>query len=338
MKLLQVAVFLVAFATASASTAAELTPRQIYERAAPGVVLIIGHPRQGEGGSGGTGSIIRRDGLVLTNAHVVIDEKTGQPYPRLSLYLKPDRVTGNPKTDLSRRVNVSVTAFNRQLDLALLKMEASPASLPVLDLSDPDRVKIGERVVAIGHPEQGGLWTLTTGVVSAEFEDYGNTKGKHVFQTETGLNRGNSGGSLLDTQGRIIGVNTAIARLAADGVPIMSISFAVKSSVARTWLREQAVTVDYAPAQPERAPVPAQAPQAPQAPITPAPEKPAVQPPPSVAAPKAQPPKAVPPPQVHTELRPYDLDELIRGAKSEAERDLDQMMQDMRQKKTKPRK
>lgn len=332
MKLLQGAVFLVAFATASASTAAELTPRQIYERAAPGVVLIIGHPQQGEGGSGGTGSIIRKDGLVLTNAHVVIDEKTGKPYPRLSLYLKPDRVTGNPKTDLSRKVNVSVTAFNRQLDLALLKMEASPASLPVLDLSDPDRVKIGERVVAIGHPEQGGLWTLTTGVVSAEFEDYGNTKGKHVFQTETGLNRGNSGGPLLDAQGRIIGVNTAIARLAADGVPIMSISFAVKSSVARTWLREQAVTVDYAPAQLERLPVPAQAPQAPQAPITPAPEKPAG------PAPKAEPPKTAPPPQVHTELRPYDLDELIRGAKSEAERDLDQMMQDMRQKKTKPRK
>lgn len=319
MKLLQVAVFLVAFATASASTAAELTPRQIYERAAPGVVLIIGHPQQGEGGSGGTGSIIRKDGLVLTNAHVVIDEKTGKPYPRLSLYLKPDRVTGNPKTDLSRRVNVSVTAFNRQLDLALLKMEALPAALPVLDLSDPDRVKIGERVVAIGHPEQGGLWTLTTGVVSAEFEDYGNTKGKHVFQTETGLNRGNSGGPLLDTQGRIIGVNTAIARLAADGVPIMSISFAVKSSVARTWLREQAVTVDYAPAQPERPPVPAQAPQAPQAPITPAPEKP-----------------AVPPPQVHTELRPYSLDEVIREANSEAERDLDRMMKNMRR-KTKPR-
>ncbi len=326
MKLLPVAVFLVAVSAASASAAAELTPQQIYERAAPGVVLIIGHPQQGEGGSGGTGSIIRKDGLVLTNAHVVIDEKTGKPYPRLSLYLKPDRVTGNPKTDLSRRVNASVTAFNRQLDLALLKLETAPASLSVLDLSDPDRVKIGERVVAIGHPEQGGLWTLTTGVVSAEFEDYGNTKGKHVFQTETGLNRGNSGGPLLDTQGRIIGVNTAIARLAADGLPIMSISFAVKSSVARTWLREQAVMVDYASAQPERPPVPAQAP------IAPAPEKLAVPPAqaPSAAAPKAQ------PPQVHTEVRPYDLDELIRGARSEAERDLDQMMKNMRQ-KTKPK-
>ena len=320
-----------AWNVAAPSTAVELTPRQIYERAAPGVVLIIGHPQQGEGGSGGTGSIIRKDGLVLTNAHVVIEEKTGKPYPRLSVYLKPDRVTGNPKTDLSRKVSASVTAFNRQLDLALLKMEAAPALLSVLELGDPDRVKIGERVVAIGHPEQGGLWTLTTGVVSAEFEDYGNTKGKHVFQTETGLNRGNSGGPLLDTQGGIIGVNTSIARLAADGLPITSISFAVKSSVARTWLREQAVAVDYASAQPEQPPVPAQAP------IAAAPEKPASPPSqvPAVAAPKAQPPKAAPSPQVHTEVRPYDLDELIRGAKSEAERDLDQMMKDMR--KTKPK-
>lgn len=319
------------------SMAAELTPQQIYERAAPGVVLIIGHPDQGEGGSGGTGSIIRKDGLVLSNAHVVIDEKTGRPYPRLSVFLKPDRVTGNPKTDLARRMKASVTAFDRTMDLALLKMEDAPAPLPVLELTDPDRVRIGERVVAIGHPEQGGLWTLTTGVVSAEFDDYGNTKGKHVFQTETGLNRGNSGGPLLDTQGRIVGVNTAIARLAADGLPITSISFAVKSSVARAWLRAQSVMVDYAggPAAPsERAPVPAQAPQAPTAvpPVAPAKPVPQAPPPPAVAA-----PKPAPPPQVHTEARPYNLDQLIRGANSEAERDLDRMMQDMRQKTT-PRK
>ncbi|TAL09278.1 MAG: trypsin-like serine protease [Nitrospirae bacterium] len=325
MKLLPVAVVLLAVLAASASMAADLNPQQIYERAAPGVVLIIGHPQQGEGGSGGTGSIIRKDGLVLTNAHVVIDEKTGKPYPRLSVFLKPDRVTGNPKTDLSRRVNASVTAFTRQWDLALLKLEAAPLPVTTLELSDPDRVKIGERVVAIGHPEQGGLWTLTTGVVSAEFEDFGNMKGKHVFQTETGLNRGNSGGPLLDAQGQIVGVNTSIARLASDGLPITSISFAVKSSVARTWLREQGVMVNYASVSPERPPVPAQAP------ITAAPEKP-VSPPvqaPVVAAPKAEPPK------VHTEVRPYDLDGLIRGQR-EAEQDLDRMMQDMRQ-KTKPK-
>ena len=306
------------------AVATELTPQQIYERAAPAVVLVIGHSEQGGNGSGGTGSLIRRDGLVLTSAHVIIEEKTGRPYPRLSVFLKPDRVTGNPKTDLAQRVRASVVAFDRMLDLALLKMEDAPPAIPVLELGDPDRVKIGERVVAIGHPEQGGLWTLTTGVISAEFEDYNNTKGKHVFQTETGLNRGNSGGPLLDSQGRIIGVNTAIARLAPDGLPITSISFALKSSVARTWLRSQAVPVDYASGpleRPERMPVPTQAP------IQATPAEPAS------PAPKASPPKATapPPPQVHTELRPYDMDMLIRSTSKE-EQELDQMMKEMRQK------
>src|SRR2546426_1827064 len=141
------------------AVATELTPQQIYERAAPAVVLVIGHSEEGGNGSGGTGSLIRRDGLVLTSAHVVIEEKTGRPYPRLSVFLKPDRVTGNPKTDLAQKVRASVVAFDRTIDLALLRIENPPA-LPVLELGDPDRVKIGERVVAIGHPEQGGAGGL----------------------------------------------------------------------------------------------------------------------------------------------------------------------------------
>jgi serine protease Do len=66
-------------------------------------------------------------------------------------------------------------------------------------------------------------------------------KAKQVFHPETGFNRGNSGGPLLDGEGRIIGVNTAIARVASDGLPITSISFSLKSSVATQWMREQGV-------------------------------------------------------------------------------------------------
>src|SRR5438132_2050901 len=115
------------------AVATELTPQEIYERAAPAVVLVIGHSDQGGNGSGGTGSLIRRDGLVLTSAHVVIEEKTGRPYPRLSVFLKPDRVTGNPKTDLAPKVRASVVAFDRPSDLALLRREHQPA-LTVLGL------------------------------------------------------------------------------------------------------------------------------------------------------------------------------------------------------------
>ena len=197
-------------------------------------------------GSGGTGSIIQQDGLILTNAHVVIEEQTGQPYPRLTIYLKPDHVTGDPKVDLSRGGKARVVAFSQPLDLALLKLEGMPGPFPVLGLDDSDRTEIGDRVVAIGHPEQGGLWTLTTGTISAEFDNFNATKGKSVFQTETGLNRGNSGGPLLDTHGRMIGVNTAIARVAADGLPITSISFSLKSNVAKRWLGEQGVSTQEA--------------------------------------------------------------------------------------------
>ena len=98
-------------------------------------------------------------------------------------------------------------------------------------------------MVAVGHPEQGGLWALNTGVISAEVDNFNGVKGKQVFQTETGLNRGNSGGPLLDGEGQRIGVNRAIARVASDGLPITSISFLLKSSVATQWLREQGVGV-----------------------------------------------------------------------------------------------
>jgi len=176
--------------------AKELSPREIYEQASPAVVMVMGHSDSGKGGSGGTGSIIQADGVVLTNAHVVIDEKTGKPYPRLSVFLKPSRVSGDSKADLARLVRAKVVAYSAPLDLALLKLEGVATALPVIDVSDSDRTKIGDRVIAIGHPEQGGLWTLTTGVISAEVDNFNGVKGKHVFQTETSLNRGNSGGPL----------------------------------------------------------------------------------------------------------------------------------------------
>lgn len=63
-------------------------PREIYEQASPAVVMVMGHADGGRKGSGGTGSIIQSDGLVLTNAHVVIEEQTGKPFARLSVFLK----------------------------------------------------------------------------------------------------------------------------------------------------------------------------------------------------------------------------------------------------------
>src|ERR1700704_847373 len=235
------ALFILPLVWSTVASGKELSPREIYEQASPAVVMVMGYADGGRKGSGGTGSIIQSDGLVLTNAHVVIEEQTWKPFARLSVFLKPARVTGESKRDLSRMVRAKVVAYSQPLDLALLKLDGVTEALPVVDVSESGRARIGDRVVAIGHPEQGGLWTLTTGVISAEVDNFNGVKGKQVFQTETGLNRGNSGGPLLDGEGRMIGVNTAIARVASDGLPITSISFSLKSSVAARWLREQGV-------------------------------------------------------------------------------------------------
>jgi serine protease Do len=302
--------------------AGELTPREIYEKASPAVVMVMGHPAAGARGSGGTGSVVQADGLVLTNAHVVIDERTGQPFSRINVYLKPPRVTGDTTKDLAKGYRARVLSHSQPLDLALLKLDGAPDGLAVVELSESDRTQIGDRVVAIGHPEQGGLWTLTTGVISAEFENFNGVPGKHVFQTETGLNRGNSGGPLLDGQGRMIGVNTAIARVAPDGLPITSISFSLKSSVAKKWLRDQGVapssTAAVAPAL-----APSQTPAAGASPALP----PSV----SAAPSHSQRPPSPPPAQMQAPppARPYNLDRLL-SERNKAEADLEDMMRDMR--------
>jgi serine protease Do len=302
--------------------AKELSPRDIYEQASPAVVMVMGHSDSGKSGSGGTGSIIQADGLVLTNAHVVIEEKTGKPYPRLSVFLKPPRVTGDSRTDLSRMLRARVTAYSTSLDLALLKMESPPAPLPVVPFSEATQGRIGDRVVAIGHPEQGGLWTLTTGVISAEVDNFNGVKGKHVFQTETGLNRGNSGGPLLDSDGHMIAVNTAIARVAPDGLPITSISFSLKSSVAAQWIRDQGLSRPPSAATSAVSSPPTKA--ASDLSPTPSPQ-PEAKPPQAAKAPAAAPAKPIDSPPA----RPYDLDLLISD-RAKAEADLEGMMSEMR--------
>jgi serine protease Do len=88
----------------TAATRNELSLREIYEQASPAVGMLMGYADGGRKGRGGTGSIIQSDGLVLTNTHVAIEEQTGKPFARLSVFLKPPRVTGESKSDLSRMV------------------------------------------------------------------------------------------------------------------------------------------------------------------------------------------------------------------------------------------
>lgn len=320
---------------APAVSAMDFDPQVIYAQAAPAVVFVAAFSDNTQ--MAGTGSLIRRDGLVLTNAHVVVDKGSGQAHQRVWVFLKPERVTGNQEKDFARRFKAHVVVFDRALDLALLKVEQPPASLPMLELGDPEAVHIGERVAAIGHPEQGGLWTLTTGVISAEFEDFEKVPGKDVFQTEASLNRGNSGGPLLDAAGHQVGINTSIARQAKDGLAITSINFSLKASVAQAWLAKQGVQLAFAAPQAPPARIPVQTPAPPPPAATPpAPTQPLAQSPPAAPAPApAQAPVA--PPATAPPLppaRPYNLDQVVKGL-DQVEKDLEGMIDEMRQ-KTRP--
>lgn len=228
---------------ASTAMAGPLTPRQIYKNYGKAVVLVFGTDGSAQG-SAGTGSIISKDGQIITNAHVVA--KNGRPFKKVFAYMKPDKLTGSMKKDLKNRVKVTVVDIDEKLDLALLKMVDPPEDLITLDFVDPDAVEIGEPVVAIGHPETGGLWTLTTGSISSVVADFQGIQGKDVFQTEASVNRGNSGGPLLNAYGQMVGINTCISRRAADGLAITDINFSLKSSVAVEWLkRRRLMTVAY---------------------------------------------------------------------------------------------
>jgi len=277
--------------------------------------------------SKGTGSIISSDGFVLTNAHVIIDQNKGRPFNNLRVFLKPDRISGDLRKDTSLKYRAELVRFSENLDLALLRIKSpSIGNLsPTLEFSDSDLVSIGYPVIAIGHPEQGGLWTLTTGTISSHINNYGNMPGKNVFQTETSLNRGNSGGPLINGHGHIVGVNSMISRKAKDGLAITGINFSIKSRVAVNWLNSIGLKFGFAslksiqnslPSAPNNAgivPVPKEE-------IIPAP-KPEIK-----KAPSPKPEKLVSKePRILTKIRPYKDKDLLEQVEDEMENMMDEM-------------
>lgn len=290
----------VAAPSLAAAPGGELSPKQIYQHYSPAVVLVMCFAEDGNGELG-TGSVLDSSGRIVTNAHVVIRKSTGKPYPTVRVYFKPAKITGDPKVDLADPKDAVVTAFDPKLDLAVLDLKEKPSSLTVMPFGDADAVEPGDQVIAIGHPEQGGLWTLTSGVVSTVIANLGGVSGKDAFQTDASINRGNSGGPLISRRGAMIGVNTSMARKAPDGLTITSVNFAVKTSVVKDWLAKAGVRADYeelapvAPAAPvaqAREPAVEQAPE-PVAPPPPAPASPTVKAP-TVKAPAAKAPASEP--------------------------------------------
>jgi serine protease Do len=305
---------------ATAPAVPVLSAKEIYQKDAPSIVLILAGRPTGQGELG-TGSVIDASGRVLTNAHVIVDDKTGQPYPTIHVYMKPAKITGDPKEDLADPIVAKVARYDRALDLAVLELDRNPR-VTALNLGDDAGVETGDPVVAIGHPEQGGLWTLTQGVVSTVLADLGGVPGKDAFQTDASINRGNSGGPLIDRSGTIIGINTSMARKAADGLTITSVNFSIKSSVARRWLGGESRPASVASAPAAAAPAVA-------APVAAAPAAPAVD---DHSAPPAAPAAGLPPapktkPVIVTPAKPFRADDLLEKQMKEMD-DLGDEMHD----------
>ncbi|MDD5655662.1 MAG: serine protease [Elusimicrobia bacterium] len=333
----------------------DISPREIYQRVSPGVVLLLCADKSGGTGELGTGSVIDERGRVLTNAHVVLDANKERPHKIIHAYFKPAKLTGNSRVDLVDPIAAKVVAYDRDLDLALLELDQRPTRYKIVPFGDDSEMEPGDPVVAIGHPEQGGLWTLTQGVISTVVSNLGGVEGKDSFQTDASINRGNSGGPLLNNRGALVGVNTSMARKAKDGLTITSVNFAVKAGVARKWLASQQAAPAEAEAEPqaEAKPEPAQA--APETAQAKAPEPPpAAEPaqapePPAAQAPQprratwipAEPPMArtapaaAEPPKANilTPVQPFKAEDLIQREISQLEdleRELEQEVEKRR--------
>jgi S1-C subfamily serine protease len=204
-----------------------LTVNEIYRRDGPGVLFIsaevttrqespFGLPQEQRGQATGSGFVLDEGGHVLTNAHVVEGAT------------KIEAKFGDGKT-----VDAKLLGSDASTDVALLKVNAGKKLLKPLELGDSSKAKVGDAVVAIGNPF-GLDRTVTTGIVSAlqrKLEAPNGFQIDHVIQTDAAINPGNSGGPLLDSLGRVIGINSQIATGGGGGS--VGIGFAVPINTAK---------------------------------------------------------------------------------------------------------
>ena len=160
----------------------------------------------------GSGVIVSADGYILTNHHVI----DGAQDIRVEL-------------NDGRQFTAKVVGSDQPSDLAVLKVEAT--GLPVLPLGDSDRARVGDVALAVGNPLGIGQ-TVTSGIVSAKGRTTGLSDGsfEDFIQTDAAINRGNSGGALVNTSGELIGINSQIFSPTGGNI---GIGFAIPSNMAK---------------------------------------------------------------------------------------------------------
>ncbi|MBB5031877.1 DegQ family serine endoprotease [Prosthecobacter vanneervenii] len=165
----------------------------------------------------GSGVIVTTDGYIMTNNHVV----DGADIIKVNL------------TD-GREFDGKVIGRDPKTDVAVIKVEAT--GLPAITFADSDKIEVGDMVLAVGHPFGIGQ-TVTTGIISAKGRATLGLDYEDFIQTDAAINPGNSGGALVDVEGRLIGMNTAILSRSGGN---QGIGFAVPTNLAR-WVMESIV-------------------------------------------------------------------------------------------------
>ena len=217
-------------AAAPAAADGRLSISDIYDRAAPGVVQITSTSRPtGESLSSplapsgaqqalGSGFVLDKAGHIVTNYHVIEGADT------------IDVSFSNQDT-----LTAKLVGSDPSTDLAVLRVETSSRGLRPLELGNSDGVRVGDSVIAIGNPF-GLDRTATAGIVSALQRPITAPNGytiDHVIQTDAPINKGNSGGPLLNDRGKVIGVNSQISTGGGDATGNVGIGFAVPSNTVK---------------------------------------------------------------------------------------------------------
>ncbi|WP_369247706.1 trypsin-like peptidase domain-containing protein [Streptomyces sp. R41] len=186
------------------------TVANVAAKALPSTVTIEAESTSGEGGTG-TGFVFDTQGHILTNNHVVADAVDG------------GKLTATFPN--GKKYNAEVVGHAQGYDVAVIKLKNAPSDLKPLALGDSDKVAVGDSTIAIGAPF-GLSNTVTTGIISAKDRPVASSDGSasskasymSALQTDASINPGNSGGPLLDAQGAVIGINSAIQSSSGGGL------------------------------------------------------------------------------------------------------------------------
>ncbi|PIV48902.1 MAG: serine protease, partial [Flavobacteriaceae bacterium CG02_land_8_20_14_3_00_34_13] len=183
-----------------------ISPTNMYE-------LLYGRGQEREVVGFGSGVIISPDGYIVTNNHVIANAT------------QIEVVLNNNQTYIAELIGT-----DPKTDIALLKVKAD-SDLPYVPFANSNQIKIGEWVLAVGNPFNLTS-TVTAGIVSAKARNLNEFDGnpQSFIQTDAAVNRGNSGGALVNIQGELVGINTAIT---SQTGAFIGYSFAVPSNIAR---------------------------------------------------------------------------------------------------------